>query len=100
MKAILMAVVMVAAMSGGAQAAIDCSRARSNAEKMLCSNTRLSEADDRMARVFRQAIHHGADPATLMESQRKWLSEVRDSCNDVECMLKAYADRIADLEQF
>jgi len=81
-----------------AAAALDCSRARSNAEKMLCSNSRLALAEERMAYAFRDAIRHGADPSALMQSQRRWTTEIRDACNEVECMLKAYEDRTAELE--
>lgn len=89
---------MVLAAPVPAAAALDCSRARSNAEKMLCSNSRLALAEERMAYAFREAIRHGADPSALMQSQRRWTTEVRDACNLVECMLKAYEDRTAELE--
>ena len=79
-------------------AALDCSRAKSNAEKLLCSNPRLAEADERLALAFRGAIHRGADPKGLMESQRVWVHDARDICNDVECMLNAYEERISDLD--
>ena len=79
-------------------AALDCSRARSNAEKMLCSNGRLALAEERMAYAFREAIRRGVDPSELMQSQRRWTTEIRDACNEVECMLKAYEDRTAELE--
>lgn len=81
-----------------AAAALDCSRARSNAEKMVCSNNRLMLAEERMAYAFREAIRHGADRSALTQSQRRWTTEVRDACNEVECMLKAYEDRTAELE--
>ena len=79
-------------------AALDCSRAKSNAEKLLCSNSRLANADERMALAFRGAIHRGADPGMLMEAQRVWIHDARDVCNDVECMLRAYDERIFDLD--
>ena len=79
-------------------AAFDCSRAKSNAEKLLCSNPRLAVADERMALAFRGAIHRGADRRLLMETQRDWIHDARDVCNDVECMLKAYEERISDLD--
>ncbi|MEQ1880380.1 MAG: lysozyme inhibitor LprI family protein [Burkholderiales bacterium] len=80
--------------------AIDCSRARSNAEKMICSNSRIAVADELMARAFRDAIHRGSDPRAMMDRQRQWIKEVRDVCGDVECMLKAYELRIAELDNF
>ncbi len=81
-----------------ALAALDCSRAKTNTEKLLCSNPRLAEADDRMALAYRGAMHRGADPRTLLETQRVWIDDARDVCNDVECMLKAYEERISDLD--
>jgi uncharacterized protein len=95
---LLAAVEIMLAAPVPAPAALDCSRARSNAEKMLCSNSRLALADERMAYAFREAIRHGADPSALMQSQRRWTTEIRDACNEVECMLKAYDDRTAELE--
>ena len=86
------------AVPGPVSGALDCSRAKSNAEKLLCSNTRLAEADERLARAFRGAIHRGVDPKELMEGQRVWVHDARDVCNDVECMLKAYEERISDLD--
>ena len=94
----LSAVVIVLAAAVVAPAALDCSRATSNAEKMVCSNSRLALAEERMVYAFRGAIRRGADPAALMESQRRWTAEIRDACNEVECMLKAYEDRTAELE--
>jgi uncharacterized protein len=81
-----------------AQAALDCSHAKTNSEKMLCSNSRLAEADDRLAAAYRGAMRRGADPKELMDAQRAWLRDSRDVCNDAECMLKAYEERISDLE--
>lgn len=92
------AVAIVLAAPLSVPAALDCSRAKSNAEKMLCSNSRLALADERMAYAFRDAIRRGADPAALLQSQRQWTTEIRDACNEVECMLKAYENRTAELE--
>jgi uncharacterized protein len=92
--------VLAADLAGDAQAVIDCSRARSNAEKLICSSSRLGAADEMMARAFRDAIRRGRDAHAMMDSQRKWVEEVRDVCNDVDCMLKAYEERTLDLDNF
>jgi uncharacterized protein len=55
-------------------------------------------ADERLAYAWKEAIRRGVDPQGLIESQRVWLRDVRDVCNDVECMLGAYRDRTADIE--
>ena len=97
-KVAILFVAIALAAPGPALAALDCSRAKSNAEKMLCSSSRLAEADDRLAFAYRGAIHRGVDPKLLIESQRTWIHDARDVCNDVECMLKAYEERISDLD--
>jgi uncharacterized protein len=91
----VLALLLAAANAG---AVMDCSRTKSNAEKMICSNSRLMQADQQLALAWREAIRRGIDPQELMETQRTWLRDVRDACNDVECMLRAYQDRVADLE--
>jgi uncharacterized protein len=94
----VLAVTIALAIPAPVLAALDCSRAKTNAEKLLCSNPRLAAADERMALAFREATHRGADPRMLMEAQRVWIHDARDVCNDVECMLKAYEERISDLD--
>ena len=99
MRNFLLAVVaiMLAALVPG-PAAPDCSRERSNAEKMPGLNSRLALAEGRVAYAFGEAIRRGADPSALVQSQRRWTTEIRDACNEVECMLRAYEDRTAELE--
>jgi uncharacterized protein len=82
-----------------ALAPIDCSRAKTNSELLLCSNSRLAAADQRLAHAFREAIQRGVKPEVLLESQRSWIHEVRDLCNEVECMLKAYEERTSELQE-
>ena len=36
--------------------------------------------------------------ARLREDQERWNRTVRDLCNDVPCLLKAYRDRIDELQ--
>ncbi|MEO8157340.1 MAG: lysozyme inhibitor LprI family protein [Betaproteobacteria bacterium] len=94
----LLITVLVLALPVVAPAALDCSRAKTNAEKLLCSNPRLAEADERLAFAFRGAVRRGADPEQLMQTQRAWIRDVRDVCNEAECMLRAYEVRISDLD--
>lgn len=95
---VVLAITIALAVAAPVLAALDCSRAKTNVEKLLCSNPRLAKADQRMSLAFRGAIHRGADPRMLMEAQRAWIDDARDVCNDVPCMLKAYEERISDLD--
>jgi uncharacterized protein len=76
----------------------DCSRPRSNVERLVCTSDRLSAADQLMARAFRDAFLRTADREALLQDQESWQKQVRDACNDVPCLLRAYQDRTAELE--
>ena len=81
-----------------ATAVIDCSQARNNMDKLMCSNTELGQLDDQMVRVFREAFFHTKEKQSLLEQQRDWIRNVRDLCNDTPCLRKAYSDRIDVLQ--
>ena len=85
---------------GRASGAIDCSRASSGADLLVCSNDRLAVADERMALAFRDAMRRGVDRDKLIATQRDWKVNVRDRCNDVACLMRAYEDRAAELDNF
>ena len=86
--------------SGAAWAAIDCSRAKTNADLMICSNSSLAAAQEEMAWVFRQALRRGVDQILLRDSQRNWYENERNVCNDAPCLLKAFNDRSAELASY
>lgn len=98
MRIAAMMIVAAMALPMPAGAVTDCSRAKTNTDKMLCSNSRLAEADQRLAVAFRDALHRGVKREGLMESQRDWMRDKRDACNDAECMLRAYEERISELD--
>jgi uncharacterized protein len=79
-------------------AATDCSRARTNVERLLCSSDRLAAADNLMAVAFRDAFHRTDRREDLIADQERWRKTVRDACNDVPCLVRAYEDRTSELE--
>ncbi len=83
-----------------AAAVIDCSRVTSNADRLVCSSDRLAAAEERMALAFRQAMRRGVDRDKLIATQREWNANVRELCNQVDCLLRAYEDRAAELDNF
>ena len=87
-------------MSSHAGAVIDCSRAKTNADLMICSNSKLAAAQEEMAWVFRQALRRGVDQSLLRDSQRNWYENERNVCNDAPCLLKAFDERSAELANY
>ena len=81
-------------------AAIDCSRAKSNVDKLICSSSRASAAENQMAWSYRAALQRGVDPQMLRRSQHEWQEQVRDICNDVPCLIKAFDERGGELDNY
>ena len=84
--------------SSHAFAVTDCSRTRTNVERLLCSSDRLAVADQLMAIAFRDAFHRTDRREDLLADQERWLKTVRDACNDVPCLMRAYEERTSELE--
>ncbi len=75
----------------------DCSKASAGSERLICSNKELSAADVALMQAYRSARTASADKKWLQEQQNEWRKTVRDACSDVQCMLSAYEQRIAEL---
>lgn len=88
--------------AAGADAAQDCSRPKSNVERLICSNDRVSEANERLAFAFflkyRRTPNDELRESIRLE-QRDWETRVRDACEDVPCLLRAYEERTLYLDQ-
>ena len=75
----------------------NCAKAGNSAERLICSNKELADADVRMASAYRQALASTKDKAQLRKEQNAWRVNRRDVCADTPCMLGAYQDRLAEL---
>ena len=75
----------------------DCAKASTGSERLICSSRELSEADVRLAQIYRVAASDSSDRETLRNSQNAWRKDERDACIDAACMLAAYRKRIAQL---
>jgi len=89
---------LLALAAAPAPAITDCSRPRSNIDRLMCTSDKLTVADQLMARAFRAAFYRAQDKDALLEDQDRWQRTVRDACNDVPCLLRAYEDRASELE--
>lgn len=85
-----------------AETAQDCSRPKSNVERLICSNDRVSEANERLAFAFFLKYRRTPDDELrerIRLEQRDWETRVRDACEDVPCLLRAYDERTLYLDQ-
>ncbi|MDO8901795.1 MAG: hypothetical protein Q7V15_10605 [Phenylobacterium sp.] len=77
----------------------DCRRARSRAERVVCADPFLAEADQRLAAAYEQALAAGVADWRLERQQRRWLRAREDAAMDAPAAVaEVYAARIAELE--
>jgi uncharacterized protein len=81
-----------AATAGG----IDCAKAKTPVEKLLCADPALKKADAGVADAFDQALNASPDQQGVRASQRDWL-KTRNACPDAACLAEVHAKRQAEL---
>lgn len=77
-------------------AGIDCAKAASPVERMICADPALRRADGEVAGAFAAALDLTDDAPGLRASQRQWLAG-RNACPDAACLATAYAARNTEL---
>lgn len=80
-------------------ASFDCTKAKTWAEKTVCSTKQLSSLDELLAASFKKALANTDDKAALKTEQVAWLTAERDVCADVACLKAAYTARLAALNE-
>ena len=94
-----MALCLLTALSVANAASFDCKQARSDVEKMVCSDTELSSRDEQLAAAYKAALDSAKteqDKARIRASQREWIA-VRDACDSLPCLRDRYQQRYAIL---
>ena len=78
-------------------ASFDCAKATTLVEKAICGDSHLSARDDALMAAYKHALVEATDANRLKAEQRAWLKNVRNQCQDVGCLIRAYDRRIAEL---
>lgn len=76
-------------------ASFDCALAQSASEKLICSSPELSKLDEELARQYKSRLTTANNPAELKSEQRRWLKKLRAQCQDAQCYIKAYNERMS-----
>ena len=88
---------MILAAPGGLHAGgIDCAKAATAVEKMLCADPVLKKADADVADAFQTALAASTDASAVRASQREWLKK-RNACTDAACLAAIHAARQKEL---
>ena len=80
-------------------ASFDCAQAKTDVEKMICSDTALSALDESLSTVWEEALHNAKDKKQLKRAQLQWIKE-RDRCATGSCIGERYRERISDLGRY
>ena len=84
-------------MATGNSPSFDCRRARSNTEKLICSDAELARLDRELGRAYGRAKNTASDPAAFQrQSELEWRRR-ETICQDRGCLLRWYAYRRAQL---
>jgi uncharacterized protein len=96
------AVLIPAAASALHAASFDCSKARTLPERTICSDPKLSAADDEMAALYKAALAGNArlllTAQELKADQVAWLTLFQMRCKNAACLSASYRDRIRTLK--
>lgn len=100
----LIAGVFIFLSSHAEAASFDCKKAKSEVEKVICSDENLSDLDERIAAAYHNALSKLSPEGQriLRDGQRRWLKTLPKGCyyapTDLrECLERAYRERLGDL---
>ena len=96
MKNLLMLLLLCPLLTAPA-ASFDCAKAMTLVEKAICGDPQLSARDDALMEAYKHVLVEATDANRLKAEQRAWLKNVRNQCQDVGCLIRAYDRRIAEL---
>jgi uncharacterized protein YecT (DUF1311 family) len=80
-------------------ATFDCRRARTPAERVVCADPALAQADQDLAAAYDQALAAGVPDWRLERQQRRWLRAREDAAREAPAAVaEVYAARIVELQ--
>jgi uncharacterized protein len=75
------------------QPSFDCSKARSDAEHLICGDAELAADDVELASLHQQAKAQATDPAAFKEHVRQQWNYRERTCHDRDCLVQWYTDQ-------
>lgn len=81
-------------------ASFNCGKARSQMEKLICSDENLSKLDEELNVTYKQAVNVSNAKMVIVQWQREWLRSYEvTGCKDARCLMGAFASRIVMLKR-
>jgi uncharacterized protein len=78
-------------------ASFDCAKAKTNVEKIICSDSELSALDENLSKTFKEAMKNTEDKEQLKKKQFAWMRE-RNQCKAVKCIKEKYQEKLVSFE--
>jgi len=78
-------------------ASFNCDKASGDFEKTVCSDSNLSTLDEQLAQTYKDARSKSSEQEQLKKSQLEWIKSTKKCASNVQCIDKAYKERIATL---
>lgn len=79
-------------------ASFDCAKAKSNNEKIICSNESISKMDDDLSQNYKELISLYKDTKAIKTWQKDWLISLKNQCKDAKCLEDSYKNRIKEIK--
>lgn len=98
MKSTVICLLFLAFESMAQAASFDCAKATTIVEKLICADGQLSELDAQLSLSYKKTMSDSSNIDNLKTDQRKWITTVRNSCQDSACLKLAYVQRISQLD--
>lgn len=82
-------------------ASFDCKKAQTRTEHMICDPSSpygfIDSQDDELNIAYQWAVMRVNDKQKLLNEQRRWLKDIRNTCADRACLSKVYRERLETL---
>lgn len=78
---------------------IDCTKAESAAERLICSDNDLLSADYELAYLYRVLQLAATDAQEVKRAQLAWIRR-RNDCKDAQCLSAEYEKRMKEITQY
>lgn len=76
-------------------ASYDCDKAVGKIEKAICLDGEVSELDSNLGRLYYSLKR---ESGLVVEDQKSWLKNIRNKCENIECLRSVYIARILYLK--
>ena len=75
-------------------ASFDCSKVTTKVGKLICGNEELSWLDTGLNYSYQALLAQSKEVHSIVNDEKRWLKLTRNVCQDVDCLVKVYRDRI------